>query len=72
MWYVQAKSTPLLKLVRQSQTEAIEPGVGRPILQVFQFEARRSGEGVLQLHYVRPWEKLAANEERFEIHVIIE
>jgi predicted secreted protein len=72
MWYVQAKSTPLLKLVRQSQTEATEPSVGRPILQVFQFEARHGGDGVLQLHYVRSWEKPAADEERFEIHVFIE
>jgi len=72
MWYVQAKSTPLLKLVRQSQTETTEPGVGRPIFQVFQFEPRRGGDGVLQLHYVRSWEKPAPDEERFEIHVFIE
>ena len=72
MWYVQAKSTPLLKLVRQSQTEATEPGVGRPVFQLFQFEARRGGDGALQLHYVRSWEKPAPDEERFEIHVFIE
>jgi predicted secreted protein len=71
LWYVQAKSTPLLKLVRQPQTEATEPGVGRPIFQVFTFEARRSGEGALQLHYVRSWEKPAAEEEWFEIRVVI-
>jgi inhibitor of cysteine peptidase len=71
MWYVQAKSTPLLKLVNQSQTEATEPGVGRPVFQVFKFEARRGGDGALQLHYVRSWEKPVPDEERFEIHVFI-
>jgi inhibitor of cysteine peptidase len=72
MWYLRPASTPVLKLVRQSQTEATEPGVGRPILQIFNFEVRRSGDGALQLHYVRSWEKPAPDEERFEIHVIVE
>jgi inhibitor of cysteine peptidase len=71
-WQVEPGSTPLLKLVRQSQTKAAELGVGRPIVQVFLFKAVRSGEGFLQLHYVRSWEKPAPDEERFEIHVFIE
>ena len=71
MWYVQPKSTPLLKLLRQSQTEPAKSGVGRPVFQVFIFEPRRSGEGTLQLHYVRSWEKPAPNEDQFEIHVVI-
>jgi inhibitor of cysteine peptidase len=72
MWQVEPGSTPLLKLVRQSQTKAAELGVGRPIVQIFLFKAVRSGDGVLQLHYVRSWEKSAPDEERFEIHVFIE
>ena len=72
MWQVQTGSTPLLKLVRQSQTRATELGVGRPIVQVFLFKAVRSAEGILQLHYVRSWEKPAPDEEQFEIHVFIE
>ena len=72
MWYVHLKSTPLLKIVRQSETEATEPGAGRPIVQVFTFEARRSGEGILLLHYVRSWEKPAFDEEQFNLHVVIE
>jgi len=72
MWQVEPGSTPLLKLVRQSQTKAAELGVGRPIVQVFLFKAVHSGEGLLQLHYVRSWEKQAPDEERFEIHVFIE
>jgi inhibitor of cysteine peptidase len=72
MWYIQSKSTPLLKLVHQSQTEATEPGMGRPILQIFAFEPRRSGEGGLLLHYVRSWEPPATDEEQFQIHVVIE
>ena len=72
MWYLQPNSTPLLKLIHQTQTEATEPGVGRPVFQVFNFEARRSGDGALKFHYVRSWEKPTSNEERFEIHVFIE
>lgn len=72
MWYVRPNSTPLLNLVHQSQTEVTEPGVGRPVLQVFQFEAKRSGDSSLLLHYVRSWEKPAPDEERFEIRIVIE
>jgi inhibitor of cysteine peptidase len=64
MWYVRPNSTPVLKLVRQSQTETTEPGVGRPVVQVFNFEPRRSGDGAIRLHYVRSWEKPTPDEER--------
>ncbi len=76
MWYVHPDSTPLLKLVGQMQIKAVGPSteqgvVGRPILQVFKFEAIRAGGGVLLLRYVRSWEKSAPDEERFEVHVFI-
>jgi predicted secreted protein len=76
MWYVHPHSTPLLKLLRQSQIRAVGPStrqrLGRPGLQVFTFEARRSGDGILLLHYVRSWEKPSPNEEQFQIHVFIQ
>jgi inhibitor of cysteine peptidase len=76
MWYVEKESTPLLKLHRQSQTDppdqSTEPAVGRPIFQVFTFEARRRGDGILRLHYVRSWEKPTPEDERYEIRVVIE
>jgi len=78
MWYIEKESTPLVKLVHMTQTEAPEPGasqpamVGRPVLQVFTFEARHIGDGVLRLHYVRSWEKPTPEDERFEIRVVIE
>ncbi|MGA3162442.1 MAG: protease inhibitor I42 family protein [Terracidiphilus sp.] len=78
MWYVEKESTPLLKLVHQSQTEVpvpVEerPGlVGLPVFQVFTFEPRHAGDGELKLHYVRSWEKPAPEDERFEIRVVIE
>jgi inhibitor of cysteine peptidase len=71
-WYLQGNSTRVLTLVHQTQVEATEPGTGRPAVQVFEFEARRSGEGTLHLHYVRSWEKPAADDEQFEVHVFIE
>jgi inhibitor of cysteine peptidase len=76
MWYVEKESTPLVKLHHQSQTEppdqSTEPAMGRPIFQVFTFEARRRGSGVLRMHYVRSWEKPTPEDERFEIRVVIE
>ena len=72
MWYVEKESTPLLKLVHQSQTDVTEPGEGRPVFQVFRFEPRRGGDGVLRLHYVRSWEKPAPDDEQFDIRVVIE
>ena len=63
----------LLKLVHQTQTEATEPGVGRPVFQVFKFEAKqRYGEGVLHMHYVRSWEPPAPEDEQFDLHVVVE
>ncbi len=72
MWYVEKGTTPPLKLVRQSQTDPTKPGVGRPIFQIFTFEAKRPGEGVLLLHYVRSWEPPAPGDQQFDLHVSIE
>ena len=72
MWYLQAKSTTLLKLTHQSQTEPTKPGVGRPVFQVFQFEPKRPGQGVLLMHYVRSWEPPAPDDERFDLRVTVE
>jgi inhibitor of cysteine peptidase len=72
MWYVHPKSTALLKLTGQTQTDAAEPGVGRPIVQVFTFQPKRAGDVILLLRYVRSWEKPALGEEQFMLHVVIE
>jgi inhibitor of cysteine peptidase len=76
MWYIQPQSTPLLRVAGQSESEAAGPSegspVGRPVVQIFRFEPRRSGDGVLLLHYVRSWEKPAPDEEQYRIHVFIE
>jgi inhibitor of cysteine peptidase len=72
MWYVQKESTPLLKLAHQSQTDATDPGAGRPVFQVFKFEPRRRGEGVLLMHYVRSWDPPTPEDEQFDLRVTIE
>jgi predicted secreted protein len=71
-WYVHKQSTALLKLTGQSQTQATQPGVGRPIVQVFDFAPTGKGTGVLLLHYVRSWELADPNEEEFSLHLTIE
>jgi inhibitor of cysteine peptidase len=72
MWSVDPQSTPLMKLVSQSRTAPTKPGVGRPVFQIFKFQAVRAGDGVLLLHYVRSWEKPAPDEQRFDLHVLVE
>jgi predicted secreted protein len=71
-WYVHKQSTPLLKLTGQSQTQSTQPGVGRPIVQIFDFAPKAKGTGVLLLHYVRSWEQPDPNEEQFSLHLTIE
>jgi predicted secreted protein len=65
-----------MKLVDQSKTQSKEPGVGRPIVHIFRFEAIKRGDGVLLLHYVRSQEKPDPdkpdpNEQQFDLHVTI-
>jgi predicted secreted protein len=72
MWYVEKESTPLVKLIHQSQTDATEPGAGRPVFQVFRFQAKRFGDGVLLMHYVRSWEKPTPDDEKFNLRALIE
>jgi len=71
-WYVHKQSTPLLKPSGQSQTQSTQPGVGRPIVQIFKFATAGKGTGVLLLHYVRSWEPPDPNEEQFNLHVTIQ
>lgn len=72
MWYLQKESTPLLKLVHQTQTEPDNPMPGAGVFQVFIYEARQPGEGQLLLHYVRSWEKPTPDDTQFKLHVMIE
>jgi inhibitor of cysteine peptidase len=70
-WSLHPNSTPLLVLLDESSTKQTEPGVGRPIFQVFRFQAKQRGKGVLLLHYVRSWEKPSDDERRFDLNVSI-
>lgn len=71
-WYLQKQSTALLKLTSQSQTQAAQPGLGRPVVQIFDFAPTSKGTGVLMLHYVRSWMNPDPNEEQFHLQVTIE
>lgn len=71
-WSVDPKSTPLLRQTSQSQSPAAQPGVGRPIVQIFRFQPTGKGMGVLLLHYVRSWQKPDPNEQQYDLQVVIE
>ncbi len=70
-WSLDPKSTPLLKLTSQTTTKPTQPGVGRPIYQVFEFQAVRAGSGILLLRYARSWQKPSDSDEQFDLHVTI-
>jgi inhibitor of cysteine peptidase len=71
-WYVHKESTPLMKLVSQTFNGPEDPMPGAGGIQIFVFEGKRSGDGILLLHYVRSWEKPSPDETQFKLHVIIE
>jgi len=71
-WSVHPKSTVLVRLNGETQTEAAEPGVGRPIVQAFTFEVKRRGDGILVMRYARAGQKPSLGEEQFNLHLILE
>jgi predicted secreted protein len=72
MWYLQKESTPLMKLTGQTQTQPETPMPGASVFQVFFFEAKEAGDGIMHMHYVRSWEKPTPADTIFTLHVIVE
>ena len=71
VWTLAPESTPIVKLTAQSHTQPAQPGVGHPIMQIFAFQAIHRGQGVLLLHYIRTWEKLAPGEPQYDLHLTV-
>ena len=71
-WYVHPKSTALLHLTAQPQTAGAEPAADRPQVQVFTFEIKRKGDGILLMRYAPAKEKPQLGEEQYSLHVIID
>jgi predicted secreted protein len=72
MWYVHPKSTTLLRLSGETQTAGTDPGADRPVVQVFTFEVKRKGDGILLMRYAPAKQKPTLGEEQFTLHVVIE
>ncbi len=72
MWYVHPKSTTLLKLNSETQTVGTNPGADRPIVQVFTFEVKRKGDGILLMRYAPAKQKPVLGEEERTFHVVVE
>jgi predicted secreted protein len=71
-WTVHPKSSVLLRLAAETQAQPAEPDPDRPVLQVFTFEAKRKGDGILLMRYARAKEKPFLGEEQFNVRVVIE
>jgi len=71
-WYVHPKSTALLHLTGETQTAGAEPASDRPKVQVFTFEIKRKGDGILLMRYAPPKEKPQLGEEQYTLHVVID
>lgn len=72
MWYVHPKSTTLLKLSAETEAPGTEPGADRPMIQVFTFEVRRKGDGILLMRYAPAKQKPILGEEEYTLHVVID
>jgi len=71
-WYVHPKSTALLRLSGETQAAGPEPASDRPQVQVFTFEIKRKGDGILLMRYAPAKEKPQLGEEQYSLHVIID
>ena len=71
-WYVHPKSTALLRLTGETQSAGAEPASDRPKVQVFTFEIKRKGDGILLMRYAPPKEKPQLGEEQYTLHVVID
>ncbi len=71
-WSVHPRTTALLKLNGESRTPGTEPGDPRPLVQVFTFEAKRKGDGILLMRYAPAKTKPILGEEQYTLHVVIE
>ncbi|MGA2651676.1 MAG: protease inhibitor I42 family protein [Terracidiphilus sp.] len=71
-WSVHPKSTALLRLSGETQTPGPEPAADRPMVQVFTFEVKKKGDGILLMRYAPAKEKPQLGEEQYSLHVIID
>lgn len=58
-WNLAPDSTPLLELQGKPEIESGAGTAGRTDRITFRFTVRAKGEGKLELHYLRSWEKKA-------------
>jgi predicted secreted protein len=71
-WYVHPKSTALLKLNSETETPGTEPSADRPVVQVFTFDVKRKGDGILLMRYAPQKQKPTLGEEQYTLHVVID
>lgn len=69
-WQVKRNDGRRLKLLGPPDQESPQGGLpGGEEHQIFRFKALRSGTTLLELHYVRPWEKDARPSKTFRLRV---
>jgi len=71
-WAVHPKSSALLRLTAETQSQPEAPDQDRPVVQAFTFEVKRKGDGILLMRYGRAREKPFLGEEQFNVRVVIE
>lgn len=71
-WSVHPKSTALLRLNSETETPGTEPSADRPVVQVFTFDVKRKGDGILLMRYAPQKQKPMLGEEQYTLHVVID
>jgi len=75
-WHVVQNNPDLLKSLGKSMFEPIDDDTKKEMLgskerQVFRFRAQSRGSNILELHYIRQWEKKVKPLKKFSITVLI-
>ena len=68
-WQIARQDTSRLRLVSEEQVEGKGTELGRPEYQVFRLVAGGVGASVIELHYVRPWEKGVPPLKTFSLRI---
>ncbi len=70
-WIIQKSNTDVLEIKDSFRAEPLEANNGAMVTRRMIFSAREAGISILQLKYMREWEKASATVERLNLTVSV-
>ena len=71
-WYVQNLDPRYFELLSENTRPASEGRVGGPVLALWTFQAKGTGDAEIKMDYFRSWEGVASASEHFRVKIHIE